>query len=787
MSITSKTRRDLKKKKAKANRKKVRQRKIESKARKRDQSEVVTWKLPRLEISDEERRAFADRIGNEQKERIPELLDWIKQEFRTYDPVMLIATLACYGLTTFANHDGVDSSESRLMRLNQSHVEILHAILLQIPENEYGVIPVNPEAVGQLAENIVKLGAAKMVSGFSSDRLDMAPDESSVVQLQEMTRIYTQNVRNWGYHNQMISRASQMYGEFDEVIRGQHGFSGNQAISIFKSILNLFESRVTKHAQEFSRVASKKNKNKMVSEYHSLIGLSEGDSDIFRQNINKISREKLLIGLLYHYDFINLKSLFCFDSEQISEHSGLDETVVRKVLHHCAMKSGELASEETDRFFLDNPIWIKPIIALDDEYLCFIPPLFFSFIDENFEAMLNLESRKSVHAVRAKYLEDRIESVIKQKFPLSSIFRNCKWTMDGALYETDIIVSIDSYLIIIEAKSHKISKSALRGSDLRMKRYFKEAIIEPSVQSLRLVKKLGAISNDDGNSTTPNDFPFEVSKVSKILRVSVTLDDFAMLQTNLHQFNPTGWIPDEYTPCLTISLGDFETLFDLLESPDYIIHYLQRRNEMQHDDDFVMHGDEIDFMGMYLSDLLSVDKANYGESAMLVIHGMSKHIDKYYASKDEGIDIEKPKPKTVKLFRDIVHKLKDRCPYRWLEMACISNSFHPDTQIEVVRDLQRLSRVVNRRWKEPKHVNSLRLHSNCCKKYSLVLFLFKEANADLRKDFVNQAASYGLDIEGVEQCLVIGINIDRKDSPYHIIGLAEPRKETGSDQSFQYL
>jgi hypothetical protein len=79
-----------------------------------------------------------------------------------------------------------------------------------------------------------------------------------------------------------------------------------------------------------------------------------------------------------------------------------------------------------------------------------------------------------------------------------------------------------------------------------------------------------------------------------------------------------------------MSLADFETLFDFLEHPIQILHYLLRRQEIE--EEFFYIGDEVDLMGLYektLFDLNGLDFRGFYEFT-----GMSETLDSYYIAKD---------------------------------------------------------------------------------------------------------------------------------------------------------
>lgn len=60
------------------------------------------------------------------------------------------------------------------------------------------------------------------------------------------------------------------------------------------------------------------------------------------------------------------------------------------------------------------------------------------------------------------------------------------------IYETDLIVFIDSFALIIECKSGKVTPPALRGAPDRLRRRIQKLLIDPNIQSLRLKNALNS-------------------------------------------------------------------------------------------------------------------------------------------------------------------------------------------------------------------------------------------------------------------------------------------------------
>lgn len=776
MSRNSKSKRGAKKEKAKKIRHRLKS--INNKAKKPISAGPVMTMMenPLSGITDEQRKELISELGKNGKDKVIEIFESLNEILRKYDPLTLISILSGYGLTVEVGDDGVKSKESS-QGLNQAHVELFQALALQIPENELGTYPVTPDIVQKVWEQLIELSHAFHFSRMDVDLLNSSKIEMAINLIQELIRSHTQMVRNWGFHSQVVGISREIYSHFDGLIQSKLGFSATNAIDVFKVLTDSLDSRLSERLNILSDLKSTKKPYDMLVKYHKLIGQGKEAADRFSKNIDlsKISQKNLFFMLVSHFD-LRMSDHFFIDSHYLSKQLNLDKCIIDNVLSYFSYGFGDLRNEKKEYFFLENPVWKKPIISSDSGYYCVLPQLFFSFILNTLDEIIEGIDKKSLHERRANYLESKIEEIVKTRFPESQLVSGLKWNQGEAQYETDLIAFIDSHAIIIEAKSQKISRPALRGAPDRIKRHLEEILIEPGIQSSRLEQKLNELRIQD----IPDDpllkrIPVDINTINKVLRVSVSLEDFATLQTNLRLFDDTGWVPNDFLHCPSMNLADFETLFDFLEHPVQIIHYLLRRTELEGKYKFM--GDELDYMGLYISTLLNIGNLVSNAEAELIISGMSDPLDKYYMSKDQGILIDKPQPKISSLFKKIFSKLEERSTPRWTEIGCILNRFPPDDQRELVRYIKDLSKVVDRNWQIEGHKNIAVYGPPESSEYALAVVLFKEGNRDRRYEFIDHASALGLEPEHVKYCLVIAINIDDDDLPYHYIALAEKRDE----------
>ena len=438
------------------------------------------------------------------------------------------------------------------------------------------------------------------------------------------------------------------------------------------------------------------------------------------------------------------------------------------ILDEYALALGALSEYETEHLHLSNPVWAKPLVDLGhDQYFCALPAGFFSFVIPCMEAVLS-PFAAAVSERRAEYLESAVTEIVEKRFPSSHTKRNFKWVADGTTYETDLIAFIDSFALVIECKSGKVTPPALRGAPDRLHKHIQELLIDPNLQSARLKKRLEFLSSHPNEADPIRDYiGYDLGKVRKVVRVSVCLENFGSIQSGLKQWEDTGWLPAGFTPCPTMNLADFETVFDVLEHPVQILHYLMKREAIEASVSYL--ADELDLLGLYLTTLLDVGHVE--RDVEITLTGMSAPFDTYYNSLEAGVTLDKPRPAISPLFASIFSQLEQRGAARWTEMGVALSMFSPDDQSRITKMLAKLEKRVHRNWRRQGHKNMVICVPSKPSSYALGYVMFKNGNTNQRRDFMEHAAAIALQSDHVQTVIVIGRNIDQDDAAYHTIAL----------------
>ena len=745
-----------------------------SKAQGRGQTLAPTFHMlrnPFGELSDDQRRLMIEEIVNKSDEKYQEALSDLRAILRRCHPLLVLSHMSCYALSVGVEETAGVTKPDSDFEILQFHVEILQALSLQIEPRELSCEPFGPDVLMQVWNNVMTLCEAHHFRRLSPAGVDLPDDEKTVALAQDMIRGSTLAVRNWGYSSQVKRIARELYCPFDAQLLDAREFSTSDVFGVFETMVTEIESRLMAHVKALAGVfgSSGTDRRQLIENYNTLIGLGKEEAERFLEyvNVEETPLDGVRAMVIAHYD-LRLPRVYTLAAAELAESLGLDEDRVSAILDEYALGWGALSGYETEHLHLSNPVWEKPLVKLDDgEYFCVLPVIFFSFVIPCMEAVLS-PFAAAVSDRRAEYLESKVAEIVERRFPASNTKRNFMWVENGTTYETDLIAFIDSFALVIECKSGKVTSPALRGAPDRLRKHIQELLIDPNLQSSRLKTRIEFLSsNPTAADPIRQEIGYDLSKVRKVVRVSVCLEDFGTIQSRLKQLEDTGWLPTDFVPCPTMNLADFETVFDVLEHPVQLLHYLMKREAIETSVGYL--ADEIDLLGLYLTTLFDIGDVK--PEVELILTGMSAPLDTYYNSLDAGVTLAKPQPAISPLFASIFSQLEQRNPARWTEIGVALNMFSPDDQNRFTKMLAKLEKQVHRSWMTPGHENMLILIPAKASSYALAYVMFKDGNAGERRQFMEHAAATALESDHVQTVIVIGKNIDREDATYHAIAL----------------
>lgn len=648
-------------------------------------------------------------VGRKHQEEFPNKLAATESLLQSADPLLTISMLATYGLMGSIDNSGHTSSWYKGEAFNQSHVELARALCLRIPPEQCPQTFPTPDVIQQLFDFLPELAEAYRQRRYLQFQEERSKENGAVMLIQEELRLHTQIVRNWGYLSRVAEITKRLCTPINDTFLAASGIRATDLIDLFVHLIRRSERLVNERLAKLRPAFCETTVAGLLDVYHKANPELEDSSAkmVALAEEQGITLEQMKAMLLSHSDLF-LTDIYTFDAQELAAEVGLDAQSVALAMDRLSIGFGDMAENNPEYFFLTNPVWTKPVVKLaGDQYFCAMPQAFFSFVFPILKELLESDTSatKRYEERRAEFLETDIRELFSKAFPDCEISAGYRWMEGSDEYENDLMVRVDSHLILVEAKSHAISWPALRGAPDRARKHVQEVLLEPSMQSLRLATRIMQTLSGKGDcqSLLP-DFPVSLDQVRTVLRLSVTLEDFATLQTTLHHAKKANWIPHDHLVAPCILLADLEIVFDILESTPHKIHYLKRRADLEANLDY--KGDELDLLGFYLQTGFSIGDAEFSGSHYLMV-GMSKPIDRYFTALEEGIVTTKPAPKITSWWGDICKKIEARDIYQWSDVAIVLLGASFSDQEALAKKFKLIVKNVHKNWRVHGHNNSV--------------------------------------------------------------------------------
>lgn len=562
----------------------------------------------------------------------PELMARLRALLQTYYPPHLIAVLAGWGLRTAVGPQGV-GDRAMIEGMFQHHVEILQAVALSLPGEEWGSEPATPPAIQETIDVTLALPDAFVAMRMID--VEPKPDRTAatVRSLQERLRMHTQMVRNWGSYRSMLDLLRRQYAPLDAMLRERNGFGALDVISVIENTVSSIESQVNDRFQLLKDIFKAATIPNLVRDFFNRYPGVAGDPEAYLAALHADDElESVRARLLAHADrWLVISSIA--PVAEIARTSGLPEGTTRTILDLISMATGDLSEENPDHFFLSNPVWTKPGLKTGDDYFFAFPHTAVSFLSQILSSLFaNADLKGHLQKRRATFLEEETLGVLTQALPGASIAPEAKWSWQGRGYETDVLVVLDRTVVIIECKSASLSPQGLRGAPDRVRRHVGDLVVEPSVQSARLASIITLGRKGDAAALKVTRLlGIEPAEINTIIRISVTLDDLTALSSAEVELKAAGWIPDDLELPTTLNIADLACVADILDRPSFFLDYFDRRSRLQKSADVI--GFELDLLGLYLATNFDLGET---DGHLLVIPEMSDAIDRYYQNL-EGI------------------------------------------------------------------------------------------------------------------------------------------------------
>ena len=720
-------------------------------------------------MSREERVALIQEIAQTAEDEFQQKYFSLGEWFERYDPLHLLAYCCSYFLCHPA---GVDPELGGGLDFHPYHLEILQAFAL-MQERSLSDRPLGLEAAG-LLDVMCAIGQAAINRGLKAN-IDQVEGESESNFVLSNIRTQTMAVRNPGYphHIHRITRdlAETVREDFVDV----HGIDPIRLVDALFRLPEVASTRLNEHFERVAHFYREKSYQAVATAYvESFPDAGDCDADRLFDLMGR-NLHSMKAALVYHSD-MQLADCFTFTLADLVEAYGddVDLQAVKNVTDGLSFEFGNLEDSNKEWVVLDNPVWKRPFIKIDDEtYFLALAGHIPHYASGLLEGLVAEDSAldQKYRDRKARYLEDEIERLFKAGFPDGRIYRGSMWD-DGAgnKGENDLTLVLGSVAIVVEAKSGSLTPPAQRGAPKRLADTVRQLIVDPADQAYRFIRVLEGTEGPQSFVTKSSvENTIDVSEVRYFLPLTVTMEQFGFV-SNLRNLAESRISDREVAELAQVlSLTDLMVTFEVLDLQSEKVHYLFRRRELGAR--MRLHGYEMDVLAFYLDRGFNIGEVEFSGNNFVDLTLASKQLDPYFGGQLFGVTVDKPALKLTPWWTRMLQRLDSDLSGDRLDAALVLLSVPYDAQKKMERQFAKLSdRVQRKRGEEPRTWVQFRT-APAERRFCVALYPYFSTYHEKRDEVIDDFLS-GDRAQESRGAVCVGVNLDHRDVPYSVVALA---------------
>lgn len=698
-------------------------------------------------------------------EKYTEVASWYKDHSQLY------ILSYCMFYFMIDRHDRDEEAETGTIEFPPYYMELLQAIALTLPYTDSGT-PLFYKTTA-FKESMKQLGELNNRKFYDIPDHIKTLEQMDAHQLRVQMMAQTTVVRNWSYEHLMQKVTKELSAGICDAFKQLYGFEPQLLIELLDAMTHEVEIRVNSHINKQEGFIYADDTISLQQQYENAFENAAKSTDSQKAEMAEEYSLDQLRNILIMMSDLELQQLFIFDFNQMEALSQgrLTENQIRTVMDKWSIEFEELALHEKDHFLLSNPVQSKPFIKLGDgHYFSSLWTVMTHMSISLLESLVAEDSKLQTkyNDYRAEYLEQEVEKLCRRAFPGAAIYVGSKWPgEENKLFENDVLVVIDSFALVIEAKAGTVSPPAKRGATERLFKTLQGLIEEPSHQALGFINYLKANKGELVLQTKKGPHNrIDTRNIKFFIPLGITLSHLGAMGSNLKMLINAGVTHKKITELApSMSLTDLHVVFDLLPGIPQKLHYLQRRREIEANVDYF--GDEIDLLAWYIDSAFALGKDEYEEANYYQLTLKSKELDPYIIGKSKGIVVEKPGLKFTPWWRDILGRQEKLKKKLWLENSFLLLNIGCQDQQAFEYMIKNLIERIKKGETTDRHSYIEMDNKTAKKRYLFFGYPYTNELLEERGEILEEIM-YGKESEDVKGIFLIGTNIDKNDYPYSI-------------------
>ena len=720
-------------------------------------------------LSSDERALHIKELGIASERRFGDILKSIRTTIESCNPIQILAHFAYYDQLVFDEQNQKGGASPEYQAVEQASVEFLQALVLMIPQKRIAKILNTPPSSDLLVDLNQKLHECR--EHFLLKQSAKGP-LSSVEQLILQTRHHTAFVRNEGFPSQIRRTHDAIFSRVDVSFSRLEGFGLKDVVAFLWSLISLVEKRTTEDLNLRKSILCAGSPDEVIAEFARVI---EDDASKIKSELGEASSDlnSVSSAIINYFDLKNFR-FFYFNEEELIRllPEAISDDKKRVIFERLSVKSGELNDKDPESLILNNPVWTKPLIAVGNgSYFMPLPGLVQSFGLEMVEDILK-SMRPDLFSLyqkrfRGEFLEDLTESAVRTAFPKGRIYRNLEWIegATGKVRESDILLLLDTQAIVFECKSGQVRAASQRGGLDSMRNTFKKLIGDASDQGqgfAAFLKSHPTLLNL--KDTDKRTHLIDLRMLKDAISVNVHLDYIGPAATMHSALKGVGAIKEECGPSASMPIHDLESVFEVLNRPNLIFHYLKRRAELESSNE--INACELDLLGTYLANGFDFGDSEALGGPRLFMAGMRNSLNPYLMGKEVSRPVPRPRRRFTAWWEACLKAFENRNFDGWLSASYALLCVDYESQIKYEATVSELRKGMTGRPKFEDNDTCIMLTGPSTSRTAIATLCVWDEPFDLIRPKIQARIGEICERSKVNRVLILALPAAEFDEPY---------------------
>jgi hypothetical protein len=765
-----------------ANRKQKMRRGLRSektKSAKPERLSFFSWDMPFASMPEKEFLTAFQKLGQEWANQFNEERPKLEALIRNSNPLALLAMASASTLLRPADspNDFADEGEYFL-----SHLELLQAFIIRERPDAFTPHFVESVHLKAIMDSVRNLGRAFAFKRISDVSPETPKEERGTMMVSEQFRLHTQNVRNDGYIDQMHRLYKELLAPLDDDFRASFGLAAQSFVDCLYRVPDILSDRFNDHMQKCEAALRENSAVEAVDAYATSFALKAAEQASLEAFV---SRNKLAGQELGHYliwqTLNGIHRLYIWSVDDWVTLLGPDAShdAVAALVDRLSLQIGDLSEHNPDYFFMANPVWLQPLITVDENRFflaCPSTPLSHCLeiigflIDENDKLKTKYLDR------RGEFLECKLCELVKKAFPSAELFPGSIWRVVDAQTdegENDLLAIVNGVGLVFEAKGGTIHPTAKRGAPLRLQGTVEKLVVAASAQAHDFIEFLKKATGPLKLSSSQGGYnEIDPRIIDTYVPIAVSLDTVASESLCWKMLCKTKTVPETARPIVATSIWDWEIVTEILDDESLLLHYLTRRYFVEQRTNYF--GDELDLLVLYLDTGLDVPPKT--DDSPLQLGHLSPQLHPFFIGRGQGVPVTKPTRQLTEWWRKLVVALWKKQTKESREITFALLDIAITQQEKIGKEFEKVKRFVRSNTKGSPIQDCIVFETGAGpERYCVVLMAIGDDLLAKPKDELHSrmasTARKALAASTRTYAAVIAVHVDLKELPYSTFAL----------------